>query len=68
MSQPKEFCTNSLKSTFLWDVWFGRDAVYFNPGLPVKILMRYFPNVSTLYSQYVQVLLKFFQVEGAYKL
>ena len=29
MSQSKEYLTNSLKSTFLWDVWFVRDAVYF---------------------------------------
>jgi hypothetical protein len=41
MSQHKEFRTNSLKSIFLWDVWFGRDAVYFKIRLPVKILMRY---------------------------
>ena len=27
MLQHKEFWTNSLKSTFLWDIWFGRDAV-----------------------------------------
>ena len=28
--QNKEFRTNSLNKTFLWDAWFGRDAVFFN--------------------------------------
>ena len=27
-SKHKEFWKNSLNWTFLWDVWFGRDAVY----------------------------------------
>jgi hypothetical protein len=30
-----------LKSTFLWDVWFGHDAVYSKILLPVKILVRF---------------------------
>ena len=33
--------TNSLNWTFLWNVWFGRDAVYSKIRLSVKILMRW---------------------------
>ena len=36
MSQPKEFLTNS---TFLWEVWFGRDAVNFKIRLPCLLLI-----------------------------
>ena len=44
MSQHKEFSTNSLKSTFLWDVWLGRDA----DELPVKILMKSLQTKKTI--------------------
>ena len=36
----KRIWTNSSNWTFLWDVWFGHDSVYFKIWLPVKILMR----------------------------
>ena len=29
MLSRKAFATNSLKYTFVWDVWFGRDCVCF---------------------------------------
>ena len=32
ISQQKEFWTNSFKSTFLSNVWFGRDAVNYTKG------------------------------------
>ena len=35
MSQHKEFWTDKLNWTFLWNVWFSRDAVYF------KILLKF---------------------------